>query len=539
MYNDLYKKINDVLNCWVNIRNEFLTNSKSDEINREEKEIDIIKGKDEYKRLAEAYDYVKKNGSVSEFCRMINRILDVNGLCMVYSVLLEVDMNSEIIEMMYDWILKADISVFEKETLMHIIRRKCFLTNADIDELYEKCRVIRKNMLTALNEKTNIKPVKIPYNERNHKKIILLSDQILSEKHAPTRIIFSIREVLIELGYDVEVFCLMPYMLGEYLNMSFDIGWYTCDNLIGSYEIEFKSGKVEVFYLPFREENVSLLTQLYKEIEMAKPELIWAIGGECAALDFLSQMTTSLSMPCINGYSNMSSDYMISYMGQFTKKAIIQEEYFKEHNQRTISLKITTGIKKRKVDKNINRSHYNMNDNSIIIALMGNRLDFEITDQFIGIMNEIINMSKSVEYVFIGNVSKIKQEYLSKELHTKLHFMGFVDEPGNILQLCDFMINPPRTGASGGAVISLVVNTPCVSLKNCDVAMNIGNDNCAENIEGYMEMIKEIIQNPIKRQLLLKKEKDYLDNNACESPKDEISNMLERIFAECKTIGEN
>lgn len=534
MYSDLFIRIKDVINCWADIRNSFLNNPEFIEAHKDVQEIEILKKQESYTKLVESYGYVKNHGSIREFCEIINESINNEIFCSVYSILMEIELDELIVEMMYDWILESDVNVFEKETLMYIIKRKCFLKNTDIDNLYAKCRKIKKKMLSELNAETQIVINKIPYAERNHKKIVLLSDQILSEKHAPTRMVFSVKEALIELGYDVEVFCTTPYIIREQLSKCFGVGPYNGDNLIGSYELEFKTGKEEVFYLPFREENILFLTQLYKEIEMAKPELVWAIGGDCVALDFLSQMTTSLSMPCINGYSNLSSDYMISYMGQGMKKAKVQEIYLQSHNQKNIHIRLPYDKSIQRINKCIRRSDLEISEEAFVISIMGNRLDIEITEEFIEVMKKIEFINEKIEYIFIGDMNRLKIEVLKSELSSNLHFMGFLEFPQDILSICNVMINPPRTGGGGGARMAIFSNVPCISLKNCDVSSTIGNENCEDNLLGFVKEIKLLIDKPGELRRKLDSQLEYFSKNQSSSLVIEIKNMLSDIIDNIK-----
>ena len=73
----------------------------------------------------------------------------------------------------------------------------------DMENSYERRRMVRRNINQAFLRNCGNHMEYIPWEQRNKKRIILSTDTLLSNYHAPTKIVSELYKVLTVLGYEV------------------------------------------------------------------------------------------------------------------------------------------------------------------------------------------------------------------------------------------------------------------------------------------------------------------------------------------------
>ncbi|MDX9796740.1 MAG: glycosyltransferase, partial [Arcobacteraceae bacterium] len=137
-----------------------------------------------------------------------------------------------------------------------------------------------------------------------------------------------------------------------------------------------------------------------------------------------------------------------------------------------------------------------IDENKFIIALIGARLSAEMTDDFIKtVLFEIVSRN-SVQILLIGGFDKF-DTYSEAYPEFKNNFLnlGYQDDILAVLDHCNLVINPPRSGGGSSAAEALYKGVPVVTLKFGDVFINVGVDFAVDSLTQMGEMVNQYIHN--------------------------------------------
>lgn len=142
---------------------------------------------------------------------------------------------------------------------------------------------------------------------------------------------------------------------------------------------------------------------------------------------------------------------------------------------------------------------------AFVLAVVGARLDVEITDDFCEMLESVLG--EDIVVVFWGRY--IKYSEISKEKYPKLkkysYYLGFCSDILAHLECCDLYINPIRSGGGTSSVESLYKGVPVVTTEYGDVPTNVGE---AFWVEDYKEM-KNVIKRYYSDSEFYQKQSEY------------------------------
>ncbi len=363
---------------------------------------------------------------------------------------------------------------------------------------YSQERELHLHLLQRLQKELKVSKSYIPYEERNHNLIILETDTLLLDTHAPSKMVLDIYKMLkYELGY--EVYLLVNFLEVEEYNMEgFWVFPYRM-NYIPMLNGEFVSTHegIEIFgYQQIIHGNdISSFQNSIEYVYSKKPEFVWHIGAQSVFADMLKNITTLVSMPCTDGYAISEAPIQVSYMRVDKEMVKQMEEYNRSRAQKMIE---TGSMKKIELDLYTNqikqiykREDFGIPTDSFVIAIVGNRLDTELTDEFLSIMQKIVDREKNIYFAIIGNSKMYKWKTLIKE---RVVYLGFRKDLVEVMKITDLFLNPPRKGGGGGAECAIMLGIPVITLPNCDVA-HMKEEFVCDSLEKFPELVSEYCHN--------------------------------------------
>lgn len=135
------------------------------------------------------------------------------------------------------------------------------------------------------------------------------------------------------------------------------------------------------------------------------------------------------------------------------------------------------------------REKEGLSENQFLLAVVGGRLDDEVTEEFINMLKSVV--SEEIGVVFIGsfrNFAKMTAAY--PEIKSYAYYLGFCEEILSKLEICDLYVNPTRKGGGTSVVEAMSKGKPAVSVDFEDVAGIIGEEFCCKNYDEMAEIIK-------------------------------------------------
>lgn len=357
----------------------------------------------------------------------------------------------------------------------------------------------------------------IPKENRNKNLILIFTSQILGEAHAPTKNILDVAYSLIK-NFNKEVLIINT---AEVLTNVGAIPFYgqIFPNKVKQYsninQIMYKNINIPFYQCPGEMPNLNDILNILLIVQEYKPYFIFSLSTILTA-DLASNLVSTVTFPT-------GSNLTISESQIHIKAGEINEEQRELLNFLNIKNESIINISGWKKDENLSKVNYkridfNLPNDKFLLAIVGNRLNDEITEDFVLMLLDTI--SENTYIVFIGFFSDY-ENYCSKfsALKENSSYLGYQENLYDVLKLFDLFVNPARLGGGMGGFLSLMNALPIVTLDYGDVYLNAKNN---FGVKSYKDMKEIIIRHS-------------LDNSFHE----EQSKLAYKIYNDSNTMEEN
>lgn len=470
MEKKLFDKIMQVIDAYEGLSEKFLNNCVM-----LEKEMKKLNKGEKEKLAKEIYNNTKDE--------------KIEKKVFLYSIIIGLTHNPEILREYIECVIhNTTMDYLNKYFLFFQFERMVFM-NPEYDKkevLLSKWKLL-ESIKEEVNKKLGLSLRKMDEKTLNPNFAIVITNQFLSAEHGPTKTAldrcivlkkYMKKEVLlINTGDFMSIIGYMPileFRIGNY-NESYtensiqnwkgeNIAFFQCDkNVIG---------------------NLSVFEMLIQTIQKYRPSIVIDIGGLNLFSGLLNEMIPVLTIGTTqSGLCTTLTDYQMIH-GQLDEKwkYVIKElnkptDYLIE-GRFTFSLKKQIGKTTRKIE--------NIPENQFILVVIGGRLDEEITDEFMDMLDGIL--SEKIGIVFIGIFEKFGL-MASRHKADYMYYMGAVKDVLSKLEVCDLYINPIRKGGATSAVEAMSKGKPVLTVAYGDVAGTVGEEFCCQS---YAEMAKLI-----------------------------------------------
>ena len=334
----------------------------------------------------------------------------------------------------------------------------------------------------------------IPVKERNKDMVVVITEQFIGIQHGPTKTALDRCKTLIEkMGKKVLLInsAEVLSLVGKIPFWGTMQGIYSYEKLNETYQ-EWKGISVPYFQCDNNMPNFSDVETILQTIRNLAPERIITIGKGGILGNLAARMVPALTIGlCPSDLEYTCAKYqtlgrklnnididILSHMG-YTKEHVIEGVFAYNLKEQT---------------EHITRGELGIPENSFLIAVIGARLDCEVTDEFMKMLEDILE--ENMRIVFIGNFEHY-DEYVASypKLKTQSKYLGFCNDILSRTEICDLYVNPLRKGGGGSAVESMIKGVPVVSVNYGDVAVNAGEDFCVNDYSDMKEMILKYSNN--------------------------------------------
>lgn len=141
--------------------------------------------------------------------------------------------------------------------------------------------------------------------------------------------------------------------------------------------------------------------------------------------------------------------------------------------QRIIEHKFTSDLIEQKEKKT--KEELGIDSDKFVIAIVGGRLDYEISEAFLDMLENLVSMDEDIMYVLMGKY-ETKLEEKRKTLSKHIKCLGWVEDILGYYEACDLYVNPIRVGGGTSSVEAMSKGIPVVTVDYGDVATNVGED---------------------------------------------------------------
>ncbi len=394
--------------------------------------------------------------------------------------------------------------------------------------------LLRKKNIESLCKKFNLKLPYRKYISRNKNEIIIVTEQLLGLLHAPTRIVCeAIRTLQEELGYKVTlVVCptnkSIPIEIWGGKQYIVNSGGDCCEE-IKINKIRYKDTEVIGYLTTMDGDCEEKYRQILEYIYASNPLFVWGMGVNNPIADLCKEFTTYVNMGMTSKCPVSMADILIRSNVQ-SEEEELEYSCMLQNYQRQIFLENSCPVTIDEIKNEYSKATYGLSEEDFVIAIVGNRLDQEIDLEFIEMLEMILDKNDNIHIAIIGQTDSINK-YFDKEIFMdKIHYLGYCNELAGTYEAMDLYVNPKRTGGGWSGSIAIMSELPVVTLGNCDVAYNIGEEFVVAN---YDEMADEIVRCAADNEYYVEKKIKTIrkkEENSKKGMKVYVGEMLEKIL---------
>ncbi len=369
----------------------------------------------------------------------------------------------------------------------HQLKRKLFTgqivfdknSKCMLNELYDKC-------YKCFADESKESLVKIPSVERNKDLIMILTVQFLEKGHAPTNSVIERAKALKALGKDVIIINTSEICL---INGYIPIYNVNVGNVIKKYDDinQIKIGEDKISFLQIPDDlPVSYKMQvLVHIINKIKPYYILAIGTGSVLADLCGNIVPCASMAVVFSTIPYTKNKMKILGRKLTEEEI---KNYRDKDDDIIENRFTFELKPQKTT--FSRMEMNLPENRFILVVVGTRLQFDITDRFMEMLQRVC--TEGCFIIFAGvmdNYNELMNKYPIVAENSL--FKGYCQDMLALMEICDLYVNPDRSGGGFSIIEAFSKGVPGVYLKKGDVYTAGGKDFA---VNDFNEMKKQIIK---------------------------------------------
>ncbi len=419
----------------------------------------------------------------------ISSYKDQNAKLYMLSVLLELTMDGnyfdEMISLVHTvgrdfWSWKTKYQLYEQ--LARKMFKYSFLYCSErAEKLAELYRIIIEDMKATLN----LPLQEIPLSERDSNFVIVLTNQFLVINHGPTKTAMDRCNTLMRcLGKQV-----ILINTAEVLSLLQKLPLHTMDGanynkpLLEYSYIEYQGLDIPYVQCEKIMPNEEIMLFLLDFIMEKRPQYILNIGGHSPFTELCDMIVPTI---CI-GLSPSAIEHHCGRL-QVVGKKLEQEDdliikALGKSREDYIEGCFTSSIPMEKIS--ISKRDLGVEEDDFVCALVGGRLNSEITREFVEVMTS--TTSSKVKFITMGHFDKGYKTYAEEieGFSDKWIDLGLIDNVMGVFEQCDLYINPKRRGGGTSVIEAMSEGVPAVTIRYGDVYTNAGEEFAVEN---YSEM---------------------------------------------------
>lgn len=345
----------------------------------------------------------------------------------------------------------------------------------------------------CFEQKLSVSLEPVPYEARNHNLIVVVTEQLLSPQHGPTKTALDRCKVIID-KLDKTVLLINT---GEILS---NVGriplvierrdsgtmYDTSDNPY--ILLDWKGTMIPYFQCRKHMPDVDILEELLMVMRELAPERIVSIGGSSIFTGLVSKMIPVLTVGLLPSDLECTANSYQTLSRKMTEADIEMLKSLGFAQNHVIECVFTSSLLPQ--TEKISKGDLGISEEAFLLAVVGARLDTEITDEFLDMLEEL--EESKLQVIFLG-VFQGYEAIIQK--HTKLvgkvSYLGFCDDILSRMEVCDLYINPIRKGGGTSCVEAMYMGVPVITTSYGDVSINAGEEFC---VRDYCEMKKKIMQ---------------------------------------------
>lgn len=384
-------------------------------------------------------------------------------------------------------------------------------------EEYKNLKCIYDNFLTEIQDEMNCTYSYIPLKDRR-KKIILIVSDIISIYHAPTKRLRFIYQCYQNMGYEVK--CYVCHLWSVEGSWDWDEYIYRHNFMeeTGPFSFMLDGVEIEGFNLILNAgDYTEMLGKTLGMIWEEKPEFVMEIGNETILAGLCRQFTTLVTMGCTKSLPVTNAPMIATAVEHSEEEQKLWKEVL-EPEQAVLEVRhMVNALEEAEPGIVYTKEMFGMPEDSFVVIVAGNRLDIEIKDDFLAILYQILDLEKRIVIAVIGECQGLQARVSENERAERFFFLGMQERFRKAIAVGDVFLNPPRQGGGTGALFAVMEEVPVITLDNCDVEANAGEEFVCQSVEEMPALVYQYFSDSV----FMEKQKENCRKHA--SVKEEVN----------------
>ena len=312
----------------------------------------------------------------------------------------------------------------------------------------------------------------IPPRHRDPNAVIVLTTQLLGPQHAPTAECIDYCLMLQDLGKTVLLVntAVMPWArpLPYYDAVRFN--YLDSYSRVGKLNINERS--IDFYQCRQPMPNAAEAAAIVRTVRERRPALVISMGHSNLAADLCAQVVTVATMAFVAQVARArSSLYLLPRpLGDGDRDHMRRWEI---DPGQVVEIAATFRLPPR--TKTFARRDLGLPEDAYVIAIVGNRLDDEITDTAAAELKRLLEQLPEAFVAFAGTFPGYAR-FTERDpiFAARTAFLGFQNDMLAVYDCCNAYWNPPRYGGGSSAAYALASGVPVLTLDGGDVALAAG-----------------------------------------------------------------
>lgn len=376
------------------------------------------------------------------------------------------------------------------------------------DERYLTAKKIANKIADKVNGIIGFKPAK--YKEES-KDIVILIDQVLSLYHSPTNVLKVQLESLLEksdYNFHIIIEENLIQVESEKIPTPFDFNAHNSAEEYKKIASYFDENRVK-FYLAPNETLLNKTKWILNTVNEISPSIVFSLSTYSTAQNILFEYYPVVNFSFGHEYLPAKA-HLYLYKNNTRSKDLAWK--FKEELK--IEHYIQPPIKIPRI-KTYKREELNYDVDDFIIISSGNRINIEIDDELIKLMESVLENNRKIKWLLVGSSvpEYMRNNYSLQIMNNQIKHISYEPDLIALNEICDISINPKRVGGGYSVSSCLVAKVPVLMCNYpSDGLVVLGEENtCGKEYKNLISELLKCYENRRYLKELLNKQIQRLD----------------------------
>ncbi len=319
--------------------------------------------------------------------------------------------------------------------------------------------------------------------------VVIITSQFLAPEHAPTRRVldysYTIQTrlntpviIINEAGLHLKE---VPYM---HAFPSFAYG----SPLTSVKNYTYKDTAFQFYQTPCTMPNLTEISNILYTIRQSNPMLVLNVGANCLTSDLCHNFVKTATIACSTSMPRSLANYLVLCR---ELRSSDQKRLSSLYPWQTVVESVFNYIMPDDSQLNTyHRADFNIPEDACLLVCAGNRLQVELDDEFLTMINTLINTHPEFHFLLIGDIADQDAITAHFDRCENLHLAGPLKDGSQAIRLGDIYVQPTRKGGGRAAFEALYYGLPVITTKYGDT-WDVCGDTFA--VSSYSEMQERII----------------------------------------------